>query len=365
MGVRRISQLEQVANLSPPERQSMDRVARCFPFCSNDYYLSLIDWSDPNDPIRRAILPDPGELQEWGSLDPSDEIRFTVLPGMEHKYNSTVIILTTNRCEGICRYCFRKRVFLGKRQEVLRDIPAMTEYISRHTEITNVLLTGGDPLTLPTSALESLIKPIRKIDHVQIIRIGTKMPVFNPFRILEDPSLPDMIRAYSLLRKKLYIMTHFTHPRELTPPAVEAVELLRQSGAVVNNQCPLIRGINDNPDTLAELFRQLSFCGIIPYYLFQCRPTLGNRDYSVPIETAYSIIEQAKSRISGVAKRFRYVMSHASGKIEILAMDDDRIYMKYHRAAQDSDSGKFMIFPRNPQAYWLDDYVPAAMNSSA
>jgi L-lysine 2,3-aminomutase len=148
-------------------------------------------------------------------------------------------------------------------------------------------------------------------------------------------------------------------------PAIEAVGLLQKSGAIVNNQCPLIRGINDNPDILAELMRQLSFCGIIPYYLFQCRPTLGNRDYSVPIETAYTLVEEAKRKISGLAKRIRYVMSHATGKIEILAMDDTHIYMKYHRAADDSDSGKFMIYPRNPQACWLDDYIAATTSSSA
>ena len=151
-------------------------------------------------------------------------------------------------------------------------------------------------------------------------------------------------------------MTHFIHPRELTDAAVNAVSLLQNSGAKIANQMPLIRGVNDDPEVLAELLVELSFIGAVPYYIFQCRPALGNRAYTVPIEQGYKIIEQAKAKVSGLAKRARFVMSHASGKIEIVGISNYYIYFKYHRAACDEDSGRFLAFRSNPNACWFDDY---------
>jgi L-lysine 2,3-aminomutase len=124
----------------------------------------------------------------------------------------------------------------------------------------------------------------------------------------------------------------------------------------MTNQLPLLRGINDNPDVLSKLLKELSFCGVIPYYIFQCRPARGNKTFTVPIEEGYNIIERAKSKVSGLAKRARYVMSHSSGKIEIVGKTAYNVYMKYHRAANDANSGKFMILKSNPEACWFDDY---------
>ena len=219
-----------------------------------------------------------------------------------------------------------------------------------------MLLTGGDPLVLKTSELENIIRQLRTIDHVEIIRIGTKIPAFNPFRILDDPTLPDMIETYSTGRKKIYMMTHFVHPRELTEPAVKAVHLLQKAGALIANQTPLIRELNDDPQVLAELLGKLSYIGAVPYYIFQCRPALGNKAYTVPIEEGYKIVEHAKALVSGLAKRVRFVMSHSAGKIEIAAITKNRVYFKFHRAATDEDSGRFLVLKRNPNAYWLDDY---------
>lgn len=327
-----------------------------FAFRSNDYYLSLIDWDDPDDPIRRIVIPQVRELKHWGRLDPSDEKAYTIMPGLEHKYNSTVLLLLSNVCDGICRYCFRKRVFIEPESECLRDIPAAMKYIEQHREISNVLLTGGDPLVLATSKLDRIIGHLREIEHVQIIRIGTKIPAFNPYRILQDPALLEMIERHSTDSKRIYVMTHFIHPRELTDLAVEAVGLLQRAGAVVANQAPLIRGVNAEPTVLAELLARLSFIGAVPYYIFQCRPALGNKAYTVPIERGYEIVEQAKAQVSGLAKRIRFVMSHSSGKIEVLGKTQDFVYFKYHRAADDADSGRFLTFERNPHACWLDDY---------
>lgn len=361
---RPLTNVDQIEQLTDVERTALAEVSQRFVFQSNDYYLSLIDWSDPNDPIRRAIVPDACELEDWGRLDPSNEQAYTILPGLEHKYNYTVLLLVSDACGGICRYCFRKRVFMGSKTECLRDVPAAMKYIQSQKQVTNVLLTGGDPLTLPTPKLADIIGRLRDIDHVQIVRIGSRMPAFNPHRILGDPDLLEMIRQYSTTHKKIYIMTHFIHPRELTDVAVEALSLLQKAGAVTANQSPLLRGINDDPAVLAELLRKLSFVGDAPYYVFQCRPAVGNKAYTVPIEEGYGIVEQAKARVSGLAKRVRFAMSHSSGKIEIVGKSAGHVYLKYHRAANENDNGRLLVFQSNPNACWLDDYGEALADDS-
>lgn len=348
--------LENLAGLDSAEKKTLSAVTAKFAFRANEYYLSLIDWADPADPIRRLIVPSLDELDEGGKLDPSDEQSYTILPGLEHKYNSTALLLVSNVCEGICRYCFRKRVFIEPQKDIVNDLDAAFDYISAHTEITNVLLTGGDPLALSTRRLEAIIARLRQIDHVQVVRIGSRMPVFNPYRILDDPALTEMIEKYSLPDRKIYVMTHFTHPRELTEAALEGVMRLQKAGAILTNQCPLIRGVNDTPEVLAELMRRTAFAGIVPYYVFQCRPALGNAAYSVPIEEGYRIVEAAKSRVSGLAKRLRFVMSHSTGKIEIVGADGQNVFLKYHRAADVDDSSRVVVCKSNPAASWLDDY---------
>ena len=281
------------------------------------------------------------------------------MQGLEHKYNSVAVFLVTNRCGGICRYCFRKRLFIESENEHLQDWPAAYKYVSEHPEVTNVLLTGGDALMLPTTKLEDIFKNLHKIEHVQIIRLGTRLPAYNPYRIVDDPALLEAITKHSTSRKRIYVMTHFVHPRELTDVAVESVDLLHKAGAMIANQTPLIRGLNDNPEVLAELLARLSFIGAVPYYIFQCRPAVGNKGYTVPIEEGYEIVEQAKSLVSGLAKRARYTMSHSTGKIEVIGKTKDMVYFKYHRAANDQDSGRFLVFKSNPNACWLDDYTEA------
>ena len=354
--VKYVTKVEQLKQLSEQERDELKKITNRFPFRSNEHYLSLIDWDDTDDPIRQIIIPRIQELEEWGRLDPSDEKAYTIVPGLEHKYNSTALLLVSDVCDGICRYCFRKRFFIESHKEHMLDLPVALQYIKEHSEITNVLLTGGDPLVLTTSKLENIVRQLREIEHVQIIRIGTKAPAFNPYRIVDDPALLEMIEKYSTERKKIYVMTHFVHPRELTDLAIKAVHLLQKAGAEIANQMPLIKGLNDNPEVLAELLAKLSFIGAVPYYIFQCRPALGNKAYTVPIEQGYEIIEQAKARVSGLAKRTRFVMSHSSGKIEIIGKTEELVYFKYHRAAEDEDSGRFLAFKSNPTACWLEDY---------
>jgi lysine 2,3-aminomutase len=351
-----ITSLDRLDGLPTEERTGLEEVTRKFAFRTNEYYASLINWDDPDDPIRKIIIPDTQELEDRGGLDPSGEKNYTRVPGVQHKYPQTALLLAVDVCGGFCRFCFRKRLFMNGTKEVPGDYTKGIEYIRDHPEITNVLITGGDPLILSTRRLEPLIARIREIEHVKIIRIGSKMVSFNPYRIINDPSLADMIRTYSAGDKKIYIMAHFNHPKELTATAVEGLHILMDSGAIVVNQTPLLKGINDDPDVLTELFRRLSFIGVQPYYVFQCRPTLGNRLFEMPVEIAYEIFEKAKAGCSGLAKRARFVMSHATGKIEVVGKTREAVYFKYHQAADPSDMGRFMVFRSNPEAYWFDDY---------
>ena len=357
--IKYLTKLEQIPQLTEKEREEMQKVNDRFVFRTNDYYQSLIDWNDPNDPIKRIIMPDVEELNEWGQLDASNEEKYTKVHGLEHKYTSTALLLVNEVCAAYCRFCFRKRLFMNENDEVTKDISEGLEYIKNNKEINNVLLTGGDPLILSTSKLEPIIQKLREIEHVKIIRIGTKVPAFNPFRILNDGSLLEMFRKYSTNEKKIYVMAHFNHPRELTDKAVEGLNALMNAGVSLVNQTPLVKGVNDDPDVLADLFSKLSFIGVPPYYVFLCRPTLGNETYSVPIEKGYEIFEKARIRCSGLAKRARLVMSHESGKIEVIGMTEDQVFFKYARAASSEDNARFLAFYRNPNAVWFDDYKEA------
>ncbi|MBN2140418.1 MAG: KamA family radical SAM protein [Desulfovibrionaceae bacterium] len=352
-----VSNVERLEGLGPEERREVKEVAEVFPFRANEYYLSLIDWDDPDDPIRRIVVPSPEELGEWGSLDASDEQSYTVLPGLQHKYGDTALFLVNDVCGAICRFCFRKRRFTRRTSHVRLFFDEAVRYIAGHREITNVLLTGGDPLLMTTRKLGEYIRRLREIEHVRIIRIGTKMPAFNPYRILDDPDLPEMIERYSLPGRKLYFMTHFNHPRELTRAAVSALDILSRAGAALCNQTPLLRGINDSPEVLGALFRKLSFAGVPPYYVFICRPTSGNKAFTVPVERAYDIFQTAIMDCSGLAKRARLAMSHSTGKIEVVGRDEENVYFRYHRSFDCVRSSDFMVFRSNPDALWFDDYA--------
>ncbi len=359
--LNKLSQVPQLAELSDAEFRKLQQVEKRYAFRSNAYYNGLIDWQDPADPIRRIVIPHPDELQVWGHLDASGEHNYTRARGLEHKYPDTALLLTSDVCGGLCRFCFRKRLFMADNTEVSRDVSAGLEYIRKHPEINNVLLTGGDPLLLSTRNLEKIIGELRRIDHVQVVRIGSKLPAFNPFRILDDPDLLRMLKQYSLPEKRIYLMAQFNHPRELTDEAIRALSLVQEAGVLIMNQTPLIRGVNDDPGVLAELLNRLSYMGIAPYYVFQCRPTEGNSAYTVPIEEGYQIFSRAINRCSGLARRCRYSMSHVTGKIEVAGLNDEQVFFRYHRPADpDQDAAEIFAYDRNPEACWLDDYQEAS-----
>lgn len=358
--VQYVRDLDRVAGIPEAQREILRQVSEKYVFRANDYYLSLIDWSDPNDPIKQLIIPREEELEDWGELDASNEAAVTVEHGVQHKYGDTVLLLCNEVCGAYCRYCFRKRLFMDENDEVSLDVSRGLAYIAAHPEVTNVLLTGGDPLLMGTRRIVEILSALRAIPHVRIIRIGTKMPAFNPWRVLDDDRLLEAIRTYSTATKRIYVMAHFDHPRELTKPAIHGIAALLSAGAICVNQCPLIRGINDDPAVLEEMFRTLSFIGCPQYYVFQGRPTAGNAPYELPLVEGFQIFDEARRRVSGLAKRARFSMSHATGKIELLAVDARHIYARYHRAKDPADENRFMVFHRDDQAYWLDQLVPCA-----
>ena len=355
--------LSQVEQLTDAEKRALAPVAEKFKFRANDYYLGLINWDDPDDPIRKIVIPEQGELADFGVLDASNEESNYVVPGCQHKYPHTALLLCNEVCGAYCRFCFRKRLFMDDNEEVVNDVSEGIEYIRRHSAITNVLLTGGDPLLMATRKLEAILRPLRQIKHVGIIRLGSKMPAFNPYRIIDDPELAGMLSHYSTRQKRIYVMAHYNVPQELTDVSCLALDLLMKSGVVTVNQTPILKGINDDAKVLSELMRRLSFAGVPPYYFFQCRPTEGNGPYEVPLVRSYALLEEAKRHVSGLAKRARLVMSHERGKIEMVGLTNEHIYLRYHRARDAEDEGRFMVFHRDDDAFWFDDLVSAETQS--
>ncbi|GAA3400004.1 KamA family radical SAM protein [Paenibacillus hodogayensis] len=349
-----MTDIDKLTEIPETERKRLKAITEKFVFRVNDYYLNLIDWTDPNDPIRKLVIPNEGELQEYGRWDASDEDTNYVVPGCQHKYRTTALLIVSEVCGAYCRYCFRKRLFRNDVKEALSDVEPGLEYISRHPEINNVLLTGGDSLILATPKLRSIFERLRAMEHVKIIRLGSKLPVFNPMRIYEDKELLATIREFSSAERRIYVMAHINHPREITPEAKRGFEALHEAGAIVVNQTPVLRGINDDPAVLGELLDQLSWAGVTPYYFFINRPVAGNRDFVLTLEEAYRIVEEAKARTSGLGKRVRLSMSHTSGKIEILAIEDGKAYLKYHQS-RDNRYGTFMALDCPKDASWFDD----------
>ncbi|WDL96141.1 KamA family radical SAM protein [Alicyclobacillus sp. ALC3] len=359
------TRIEQVPELTAEEQRQLRQITEQYVFRLNDYYSGLINWADPNDPLRKLVIPSLTELDEYGQLDASNEYSNYVAPGCQHKYTTTAVLLVAEVCGAYCRFCFRKRLFKNDVHETSLDISEGVRYIALHSEINNVLLTGGDSLMLSTSKLKDILHQLRAIPHVRIIRLGSKLTAFNPMRIYEDEHLLAVLSRYSRGDARIYQMAHFNHPRELTSKALRAISALQAAGVIMVNQTPLLRGINDNANTLAELLARLSYAGVAPYYIFQNRPVAGNSAFVVPLAEGYRIIEAAKAKTSGLGKRVKYVMSHDSGKIEILAVEDNQIYLKYHQARDQSHVGKFLALDLPPGAAWYDDLVQAPATANA
>ncbi len=353
--LRQVEDLLPHMPLNQDEQKQIRDILAQFPMSITPYYLSLIDFSDPNDPIMRMSIPSVLETDLSGSFDTSGEASNTVVPGLQHKYKETALILSTNACAMYCRHCFRKRLVGTSDEEVAQNFDAMRDYIQEHTEIKNVLISGGDALLNSNERLRRILSMLVDIPHLDSIRICSRVPVVFPSRILQDAQLLDMLDEFGK-QKQLYLVTQFNHEREITSEATKAVHAFIRRGIPVRNQTVLLRGINDTPQQLGGLLRRLVSIGAEPYYVFQCRPVSGVKNqFQVPLRTGYQIVEDAKAMQYGLGKAFRYCLSHVTGKIEILGIyNDHEMVFKYHEAQDGVRLGKLFTQNVDDKKAWLD-----------
>jgi KamA family protein len=350
-----IEQLKDFVDLTPKKENNLKEIIQKHPMRVTPYYMSLIDWDDPDDPIRKMAIPSVKEFNLQGSYDTSGEAENTILSGLQHKYQETALILATNRCAMYCRYCFRKRLVGLQTREIIERLEDAAEYIKQNEQINNVLISGGDPLVLETELVEKILSILSEFPQLKFIRFGSKTPVTFPSRF-DDGELLDLLSRFSLPDRRLYVVTQFNHPREITEQSIKAVDNLIKSGVILNNQTVLLKGINDDPVTLAVLQNSLVSIGVNPYYIFQCRPVKRVKHYfQVPLCRGIEIVEKAKEHCNGHSKRFKYIMSHKTGKIEILGIFGNKIYFKYHQAKDRKKLGKIFTRQVDEKAGWLDD----------
>jgi KamA family protein len=354
--VTTLEELKEYIDLSAEEEEKLQEVIDIHPMSISRYYLSLIDPTDPDDPIRKMAIPTVNELDETGSYDTSGEQDNTKLPGLQHKYKNTVLLLTVNACSMYCRHCFRKRMVGISNEEVMGRFDEAYDYIAAHPEVNNVLITGGDPLILPTQVIGHMLEKLTKLPHLDYIRFGSRMVLTYPDRILKDDELLEVFQDYSKKDRRIYLSTQFNHPNEITEQSTEAVNRIIESGVIVNNQTVLLKGVNDTPETLANLQKNLVRIGVNPYYVFQCRPVKRVKNhFQVPLAEGYRIVDKARNMLDGISKRFRYAMSHEKGKIEILGIIGDEMFFKHQQAKNPEDANKFIKRKLDESAGWFDE----------
>lgn len=292
------AELERVLHLSEDERRALEHSGRNLAVRITPHFLSLIDPDDPDDPLRLQVIPRSGELEHHPEelSDPCGEEQHMKVPGLVHRYPDRVLLLCTDRCSTYCRYCTRSRLVSGQGQQHLHtDFDAAVDYLSRHSEVRDVLLSGGDPLLLPDERLDAILGRLRAIPHIELLRIGTRIPIMLPQRI--TPELCRMLRRHC----PLFVSVHCNHPRELCAEAERALGLLADHGLPMGSQTVLLRGVNDDRDTQLRLSHRLLQCRVRPYYLYQCDLAPGTRHFRTDISEGIAIIAGMRGHTSGYA----------------------------------------------------------------
>ncbi|MBE1531424.1 L-lysine 2,3-aminomutase [Actinomadura algeriensis] len=406
---KHLDELTARAGLSPAQRLATRAVATVLPFRTNAYVVDeLIDWTAaPDDPIYRLVFPmedmlpaeDVARLSDLLAREapkaeveaaahavrmklnphPAGQMELNIpsfgdgkIPGMQHKYDETVLYFPKQgqTCHAYCTYCFRWAQFVGEPDlKMAGDEPAaLRDYLLAHPEVTSVLFTGGDAMIMGEPVLRRYVEPLLDLEQLESIRIGTKSLAYWPQKFVTDPDADDMLRLFEQVvesGKNLAFMAHFTHPRELEPLMVtEACRRIRDTGAIIRTQAPLIRTINDDPRTWETMWRTQTRMGLVPYYMFVERDT-GPQDYfAVPLADAYEIFRDAYSNVSGLARTVRGPsMSATPGKVcvdGVLDMSGEKVFALHFIQARDSALvGKPFFAKYDPEAVWLDDLKPA------
>jgi lysine 2,3-aminomutase len=292
-----LKKLGKLIDLSDSEQQAMAFTGATLPLAITPYYASLISPDDPQQPLRRTMVPVVSELlvSQGEEHDPLGEDKHSPVPGLIHRYPDRVLFLVTDFCSSYCRYCTRSRM-VGRRKG---HSPARWQkaiaYIAANPDIRDVLLSGGDPLTLPDEQLEWLLERLRQIPHVEMIRIGTKAPMVLPQRI--TPQLVAMLKKYH----PLWMSIHCTHPDELTQEATRACTMLADAGIPLGSQTVLLSGINDSPETMRKLMHGLVKIRVKPYYLYQCDPIIGSAHFRTPVSRGLEIYQSLRGHTTGYA----------------------------------------------------------------
>ncbi|MFY0678220.1 MAG: KamA family radical SAM protein [Neptuniibacter sp.] len=359
--INSIDGLQSYVNLSTHEQEILRQVADKHPMNIPRYYLSLIDENDPNDPVRKLALPSEDELVVAGAMgettkDPYGDDKHNKGNGILHKYPYSALVVATDYCSMYCRHCFRKAIVGLPNDKTVENFQRAAEYIREHKEITNVIISGGDPLLINTKRIRKILQSLEDIEHVNYVRIGTRTPVVYPMRFFDD----DLLRCFEEFNKHktLYLPTHFNHVNEITDIAAEAVLRIRQAGVTVNNQAVLLKGVNDSAEDIANLMNGLVKIGVNPYYLYQCMPVSRVRHhFQVPLKQGIDMVDEAKLGLDGYAKRFKFIMGHDIGKIEICGRVDDKLILKqiHSRPEEPEKASQMMIRQLDDHAGWLDD----------
>ena len=393
-------------------RRAVEVVSQVLPFRVNEYVLeNLIDWDRvPNDPIFQLTFPqepmlEPEAFARVADLvdreAPRDELRAVVdeirlslnphpagqmsdnvpemegeeLEGMQHKYKETLLFFPARgqTCHAYCTYCFRWAQFVGMPEMKFeaRESQELVEYLQEHKEVSDVLVTGGDPMIMKSQALRQYLEPLLTepgLEHITSLRIGTKSPAYWPQRFVTDDDADDALRFFEEVvaaGKHLAIMGHFSHPVELEPPiARDAIRRIRDTGAEIRMQAPLIRHVNDDPEPWADIWREGVRLGMIPYYMFVERDTGARNYFEVPLAEGQAIFRDAVKRVSGLARTVRGPsMSAHPGKVRVLGTatvgDEDVFILDFLQGRNPDWVGRPFFAKYDPAATWLDDLEPA------
>lgn len=339
--VTTLAQLEDRMALTPEERAGVLIAGSKLSLAVTPHFFNLIDGNDPSCPIRRQVIP---RLEEsyttpFEMADPCGEDSHMPVPGLVHRYPDRVLFLITDRCASYCRYCTRSRVVSGAgEQELHTDFEEAFRYLEQHTEVRDVLLSGGDPLLFSDDKLEAILKRLRAIEHIEFLRIGSRVPIFLPQRI--TPELCSMLQKYH----PLWMSVHVNHPRELTTEVKAGLERLANAGVPLGNQSVLLRGVNDNLETMRTLVHKLLRCRVRPYYIYQLDLIQGSSHLQVPVSKGLEIIEGLRGFTTGYAVP-QYVIDAPGGGGKVPINPNYMIYHDKEKVVIRNYEGKVFEYP--------------------